>query len=370
MNKLWLILILALILVGCTATDFIDYLETYIAPTVSAPVTQEVKGESTGDWYEVYFTSPVIPFDDVYTGGIEEHLIQKIDESQNTIDLAVFEFDLDKVMEALIRAKNRGVIVRAVYDNKYTDSDPQMAELISVGIIAVPDERSASMHNKFFVFDGQCVWTGSFNISVNAAYHNNENVLYFCSPEAAENYESEFAEMFSGKFGGSSPANTPFPVFTIDGITIENYFAPEDDVMNQIISEVSAAQTSIHFMAYSFTYDDLADAMLQKMSHGVEVGGIFESFGANAPASECTTILTAGADITLDGNPDTFHHKVIIIDDSIVIVGSFNFSANATDNNDENLLIVHDSSLALAYEQEYQRMKLQSIVPVGNNCTK
>jgi phosphatidylserine/phosphatidylglycerophosphate/cardiolipin synthase-like enzyme len=327
-------------------------------------------GTSTGDWYEVYFTSPEIPFNNVFTGGIEEHLIDKIDAAQNSIDLAVYEFNLEDVTQALISAKQRGVEVRVVYDNEFSDPDPQMTELKNAGIQAVPDQRSAFMHNKFFVFDEKCIWTGSFNISVNAAYRNNENALYFCSQEAAANYTVEFSEMFSGEFGPSSPSNSPYPVFAVDGANIQNYFAPEDSVMDKVIAAVNKAQLYVHFMAFSFTDDALADAMLQKMSQGVTLGGIFESSGANTQYSECKTLLVSEADIWLDGNPRTFHHKVIIIDGKTVILGSFNFTANANESNDENLLIIQDSSLAAAYEQQFQLMKSQAVKPVGNTCQK
>ena len=117
-------------------------------------------------WYEVYFTSPKVPFDDITTGGIEDRLIDKINSSQKSIDLAVYEFDLENVTRALLAAEARGVRVRVVYDNEFSDPDPQMSELRQAGIRTIPDERSAFMHNKFFVFDGHCVWTGSFNIRV------------------------------------------------------------------------------------------------------------------------------------------------------------------------------------------------------------
>lgn len=367
--KKWHLALMALVLaiIACVSTDLN---ETYIPQTEPVPVTQEVMGESTGDWYEVYFTSPTIPFDDVYSGGIEGHLIQKTNAAQKSIDLAVYEFDLENVAQALIKADQRGVIVRIVYDNEYTDTDSQMTELVNMGIEAVPDKRSAFMHNKFFVFDEQCIWTGSFNISMNAAYRNNENALYFCSPEAATNYTTEFQEMFAYEFGPSSPSDTPYPSFTVDGASIENYFAPEDGVIDKVIAAVDKAQTYIHFMVFSFTDDALANAMLQEKNQGIALGGVFETRGANTEYSECQKLLTAGADISLDGNPGTFHHKVIIIDGTTVILGSFNFTGNANNSNDENLLIVHDSSLASAYEQEYQRMKNQSVVPSGGDCTK
>lgn len=337
--------------------------------------TEEVIGVATSvplpeTWYEVYFTDPQIPFDDVTTGGIETHLIDKINSAQKSIVLAVYEFNLENVTQALIAAKDRGVVVQVVYDDEFSDPDHQMTELKQAGIKAVPDKRSAFMHNKFFVFDNECVWTGSFNISINAAYRNNENALYFCSKEAAQNYSTEFEEMFAGQFGPSSTANTPFPVFTTQGITIENYFAPEDEVMAQIVSEVLSAKTSIHFMAFSFTSDSLGGAMLSKMENGVSVIGIFETRGADSQYSQCAPLLKNSADVTLDGNSRTFHHKVIIIDNQTVILGSFNFSNAANESNDENLLIVHDPSLAQAYEQEFQRMKEMSIQPVNNSTCK
>ena len=341
-------------------------------PTVLGSTTTNITPPppSGADWYEVYFTSPKIPFDNIYTGGIENSLIEKINLSQTSIDLAVFEFDIEAVAQALIDAEKRGVEVRVVYDNEHTDTDPQIKELIASGIQAVPDERSAYMHNKFFVFDHFCVWTGSFNISMNAAYRNNENAIFICSTDLAKNYQTEFFEMFSGQFGSSSPSDTPYPVITLNGHTIENYFAPEDEVMAKIIALINSANTSIQFMAFSFTDDSLGEAMLNKAKKGVVVEGIFETSGADTQYSECGRLLRSGLDIRLDGNPRTFHHKVIIIDAQIVIFGSFNFSSNADTQNDENLLIINDTRLAQDYINEYLRMKAQAVVPQNGLCQK
>ena len=49
-------------------------------------------------------------------------------------------------------------------------------------------------------------------------------------------------------------------------------------------------------------------------------------------------------------------HKVILIDDQIVITGSYNFSNNAKTRNDENTLIVHSPDIAAIYRQEFERV--------------
>jgi phosphatidylserine/phosphatidylglycerophosphate/cardiolipin synthase-like enzyme len=50
------------------------------------------------------------------------------------------------------------------------------------------------------------------------------------------------------------------------------------------------------------------------------------------------------------------HHKVIIIDDEIVVFGSYNFSASADERNDENILIIHNADFAGHYLTEFQRV--------------
>jgi phosphatidylserine/phosphatidylglycerophosphate/cardiolipin synthase-like enzyme len=239
---------------------------------------------------------------------------------------------------------------------------------LDAGIPGTPDERSAFMHNKFIVIDGQIVWTGSMNLTENGAFRNNNNVIVIYSPELAANYTAEFEEMFNGEFGPRSPSETPYPQIRIGSVTIENYFAPEDDVMPRIVSEIARADTSIHFMAFAFTEDTLGAAMIDRAASGVQVAGIFETRGAGTEYSECSALLQAGADVRLDGNPYTFHHKVIIIDGDTVILGSFNFSENATESNDENLLIIHDPVVAAAYEEEFNRRMAEAEPLTGDTC--
>lgn len=304
--------------------------------------------------FTVYFTSPKIPFDDITEGGIEENLIRLINKAKKTVDVAVFEFNLVNVANALVDSHQRGVTVRVVYDNQF--ADPELINtLIKAGIQVFPDNRSAFMHNKFFIVDKKYVWTGSFNITINSAYRNHENAIIICDKFLAKNYTLEFEEMVAGKFGKKSPENTT-EVMTLRGIKVENYFAPESEVMAHIIGLVETAKTYVHFLAFSFTDQRLAVALIAKVTQGVNVSGVFEKRGSSRKTSQFNRLYKKGADVRLDANPRTMHHKVIIIDGRIVIFGSYNFSSNASDVNDENLLIVHDPFLAGKYEAEFQKI--------------
>jgi phosphatidylserine/phosphatidylglycerophosphate/cardiolipin synthase-like enzyme len=50
------------------------------------------------------------------------------------------------------------------------------------------------------------------------------------------------------------------------------------------------------------------------------------------------------------------HHKVFIIDDKIVVTGSYNYSNNSENTNDENLVFVNNSAIASNYEKEFDEV--------------
>lgn len=336
----------------------------------ASPVVTEVS--ATGDWWEVYFTNPEIDENFVQTA-----LIDYINTAQNTIHIASFEFNLDAVAEALIAAQNRGVEVQWVTDDEYgiesdeDDGHGQFAMLEDAGIEVRDDHRGALMHNKFWVFDDAIVWTGSTNITVNGTLHNNNNVIVLKSRAAAQIYENEFQEMWTeDAFGPTSPSTASQQDILIDGTKVSIRFGPEDDVAVYLAELLGTAQSEIRFMAFAFTQDDMGGTILQRAEHGVDVAGIFETRGSETEYSELGYLYCAGLPVRQDGNPRTMHHKVFVIDEHIVVTGSFNFSNNADQSNDENVVIVDNAEIAAAYLSEFDRLWAEATPPDASavNC--
>jgi phosphatidylserine/phosphatidylglycerophosphate/cardiolipin synthase-like enzyme len=318
---------------------------------------------ASSDWWEVYFTDPLHVNNPAnWQGSIEGRLIDKINAAQTSIHIASFEFDLTPVAEALVAAKKRGVDVRWVTDDESglaVDEDPghgQFAMLQEAGIEVRSDDRAALMHNKFWIFDGKIAWTGSTNITVSGVFQQNNNTIVIHSPEVAAIYEREFAELWDGKYGPKSPSTVDQQSLAVNGTPIQIYFSPEDHVLDHMIPVVSSATKSIHFMAFSFTDYPLAKAMLDRASAGVDVSGVFEKVGSETDSSELHTFFCAKVPARQDGNPKFLHDKVIIVDNRLVISGSFNFSTNATESNDENVMIIDNPQIANLYTQEFQRV--------------
>jgi phosphatidylserine/phosphatidylglycerophosphate/cardiolipin synthase-like enzyme len=82
---------------------------------------------------------------------------------------------------------------------------------------------------------------------------------------------------------------------------------------------------------------------------------VFEKSQINK-LSEIFRLEDAGILVRNDTNTAMMHHKVAIIDGSIVLIGSFNWSSSADEDNNENLLVIRSSELASALEQEFRRI--------------
>jgi phosphatidylserine/phosphatidylglycerophosphate/cardiolipin synthase-like enzyme len=337
-----LLILISILLSGCLE------LPTLLPPTEISPPT---------GWNTVYFTDPTRPDASLFRGGPDTALATAIDRASLSVDMAIYDINLWSIRDSLVAAKRRGVTVRVVTESDNMD-EPEINDLVGAGISVLGDRREGLMHNKFTVIDRQEVWTGSMNYTTTDAYLNNNNLLRLRSTQLAENYTREFEEMFiDDLFGPDKRPDTPNPVITINGVQVENYFSPDDNVADQIVGEINAAKQSIYFLAFSFTSDPLAEAIIARFQNGVTVRGVMEETQAESNiGGNYKQFISSGINVRLDGNPRNMHHKVIIIDKQTVITGSYNFSSSAENRNDENVVIIHDADLAAKYLAEFEKI--------------
>ncbi|NUM45382.1 MAG: phospholipase [Anaerolineales bacterium] len=318
-------------------------------PTVSASLQNQ-----TGPWYAIYFTDRTL---DGFSGGPDEPLVEAIEAAQLSVDVAAYDLSLWSVRDALLHAHDRGLSVRVVLEADNADRE-EVQQLIAAGIPVVVDtSEDGWMHDKFVILDRQGVWTGSMNFTLNDGYRNDNNLIWLGSAEVAEVYRAEFEEMFGGGlFGAESPREVGGRSFTVSGSNVEVWFSPDDGVSARIVELINAAEVSIHFLAFSFTSNDIADAILARAEAGVLVQGVFDEGQLENPGGEFARMLTEGLDVRLDANPDKLHHKFIVIDGRVVITGSYNFSVSAEVRNDENVVVIFSEEVARVYLEEVQRV--------------
>ena len=200
------------------------------------------------------------------------------------------------------------------------------------------------------------------NFTINGAYRNNNNLARIHSAALAQNYLTEFEEMFiDDQFGPGSPSNTPFKIIEEGSTRIETFFSPDDGTAFRLVELISQAKENVLFLAYSFTSDDLANALIERHLAGVRVAGVMEQYQYESNiGTEFDKLKDAGIDVRLDGNRNNMHHKVIIIDEAMVITGSYNFSRSAEERNDENTLIIYNPEIAAAFIAEFNKLHSQA----------
>ncbi|HBG75039.1 MAG: hypothetical protein A2X25_04465 [Chloroflexi bacterium GWB2_49_20] len=370
MRRIVPILVLSIILIGCEPSSISNFGST---PTWKTPAHGVIDGSilpsvtpvfsqaDTAKDIEVYFSDPLHRIEGEYRGGPDEYLVQAINAAKVSVDIAIYNIDLWSIRDALLDAFHRGLQVRIVMESdNLTDDVPQ--ELKTAGIYILGDRREGLMHNKFVILDRQDVWTGSMNLTIGSAYYDNNNLIHLHSVELAEDYLTEFDEMFvRDMFGTDVVPETPHPQVMVGDILVEVYFSPDDGVAEHIVDLVSHAQESIYFMVYSFTSNDIGAAIIERDQAGIYVEGVMEAEQIKSnTGTEYDPFIQVGINVYKDVNSGLMHHKVIIIDHNIVITGSYNLSKNAETNNDENIVVIHSLEIAEKYLQEFDRVSAQA----------
>ena len=345
----WLAFLILTMMVGICHSGCLPEPPAWLEPL---PTTTPAGNDSPDQLYSIFFTAPA---NDEFKGGPDRFLADALDQARSQIDAALYDLNLWSIRNALVRAHQRGVQVRLVVESDSLER-PEIQDLINAGIPLVEDEGEGLMHNKFIIIDGIDVWTGSMNLTVNGAYRHLNNLVRLRSTSLAENFTVEFEEMFlESYFGETILENTPHPDFTVNGIRIETYFSPDDGTAERLIELILSAQESIDLMYYSFTSDPIADAILSQANQGIQIRCVLDDYQERTGlGGEYQRLRSLGLDVYLDNHPEKLHHKVMIIDQDIVVTGSYNLTRSAETWNDENTLIIHDGNFAEIFLGEFE----------------
>ena len=311
-------------------------------------------------WWHLYFTSP--GHESAKNINPEDALIGSISKARKSFYGAFYDITSKPVIKELINAHRNGIDIKLVIE-KDNLKKKETRELVNAGVPIVTDDRRALMHNKFAVIDGRIVWTGSYNLTYNDAHKNNNNAIVIESEDVADMYMAEFKEMFDYKIFGNKKEYRIFPSINkkkyfakIGDTDINVYFSPDDNIERIILERLKKAKKSVYFLAFSFTSNRLGEEMVTLRKKGIAVYGVIEKIGSDTKESEYVKLKLEGVQAKLDKNRNRMHHKVIIIDESLVITGSYNFSKNANEKNDENIIILNNRDIAGLYIDEFKRL--------------
>ena len=320
---------------------------------------------------------------------LEKVIIEFIDQSEHTLDVAVQEIDNPRIAAALDRAARRKrpgtdrfIRVRLVTEGDYLKEDKPVdppdkkvsldvnrkhfVTLLRGAVDAKIDFNPRIFHHKFIIRDQgesrEAVLTGSTNFTTTGTHRNLNHVVILHDIGVAAAYQSEFDQLRVGIFGARSPKLTSTDPLTLDieGSPVQIMFSPDHNPELRIVNEILKAQTSVHFMMFTFAKSTtIDDALITKLKGGnFDVVGVLDGGQSAHKWSPHKTLLNEGARLRRETLPNRgkLHHKVIVLDDQTVIGGSFNFTGPANRYNDENLFLVRDPDVAAFFKAEVKRV--------------
>ncbi len=275
----------------------------------------------------------------------------------------------------------------------------QNAKIPLIDDTADGSKGSGLMHHKFILIDNRFVIVTSANFTLSGIHGdysnydslgNVNNLIKIDSVELADIFTKEFNLMwgdgvggkFDSKFGLQKPTRDFQQVsFGNNKVTIN--FSPTSptklwiDSSNGLIGKtLNSAVNSIDSALFVFSAQRLSNILETRHEEKVKIRTLLEpdfayrfySEGLDmtgvALSNKCkyeldnqpwkSPINTVGVPLLTSG--DLLHHKYAVVDKSIVITGSHNWTEAANKGNDETVLVIENPQVAAHYAREFERL--------------
>ena len=206
-------------------------------------------------------------------------------------------------------------------------------------IIVHEGNRRGLMHHKFCVLNNTHLILGSANPTDNDFFNNHNNVLLIKSSRQVERYTAEFNRL--------SGVNYNYP----SNLDLKSYFCPYHSCQDVILNILNSAEESVFVLSFTFTDHDIARSLVRKNLKGLDVKVVTDNFQNKQYWVE-PFLSKNSIDVKVNtGNIQ--HNKVFIIDDDIVITGSYNPTRAAHTINNENLLVIENEQVNIIYKEYF-----------------
>jgi phosphatidylserine/phosphatidylglycerophosphate/cardiolipin synthase-like enzyme len=304
--------------------------------------------------------------------------------ARKSLLVAVQELDSRAVAEALLAAKARKIRVSVLLEGNYlvedkAPADPWLgaganeenrvihAALLRAGVDVVTDLNPALFHQKFVVRDADAadggapaVLTGSANFTLTdtgknpvlvhgagpQVGNNLNHVVVLRGKQIAELYRAEFARLRSGTFGELHERVEPKPrELTLGRMRIKPLFAPRHGPEMEIMKQMLKASERIDFAMFTFARSSGIDDAMFRLAGSLPIRGVLDRGQGVQKWAATQDLLARGVELRQNKagtGVRKVHHKLMVVDRRLTIVGSFNYTATANMLNDENIIVIGD----------------------------
>lgn len=316
--------------------------------------------------------------------SLEDVIVDFINGTKKYLDIAVQELDNRAIAQAILDAKWRGVSVRMFLEQDYLRSDKlptvkalgteteeqalERAQWREGGDLQVNREILVSLlrstidvkadynpdifHQKFIIRDYRkgamatsALLSGSCNFTETDCHANLNHIVVFHDSRTCRAYQVEFDQIRSGQFGRGMHGEVP-KAYNLGGVPVRILFAPDHTPELELVKQMLKCEDRLDFAIFTFAGSSaIDDAMVMLRAAKRRIKGVLDP-GQGAQWWAATEWLhECGIKVYLPQKTDNFpirklHHKLMVIDEHIVVAGSMNYTAPANEYNDENIFVM------------------------------
>ena len=321
---------------------------------------------------------------------LESIIVNFVGQAETCLDVAVQELDNKRIAQAILDAMYRGVDVRMFMEQDYLKADkppkPQkktheteedalrraqweerhpnrdaktnreiLAALLRCGADVKADLNPNIFHQKFVVRDyrdgrsqgNPALLTGSTNFTWTGTHRNLNHVIVFNDYRICRTYADEFAELMGGTFGRLNPRSHDEPkTVNLNGVPVQILFAPDHAPELEIIKQMLKCTERVDFAIFTFSGSSgIDDAMVMLRRAKLSIRGVLDGGQGKRDWAATHWLHNEGIDVRFADKVrmpglGKLHHKLMVIDNHILVAGSMNYTRPANLYNDENIFVI------------------------------
>jgi phosphatidylserine/phosphatidylglycerophosphate/cardiolipin synthase-like enzyme len=300
--------------------------------------------------------------------------------AKSTLELALYDVRLPDptgsiVADELRAASSRGVVTRLLYNvdsgrpseiHPPPRTRPEILAELPIEARPVPGVPDL-MHHKYAIRDGEAVWAGSANWTIDS-WTRQENVLAIIeNREIAGRFRQNFEELWSHPEVDRSGKVDPEPV-DVEGVPVTAWFTPGhgEQLSQRIATAIGESRSRVRIASPVITSGPILGTLAELADKGgrdiagvvdgPQTATVFRQWAENGHTAWKISLLAAtlhklpfSAKPSTPWTPDSelhdFMHAKLTVADDVVFLGSFNLSRSG-EQNAESVLEIHDAALA------------------------
>lgn len=268
---------------------------------------------------------------------LRQTIATAISSAKKSVLLLIYTLTDKEIISSLKHKRSEQVPVKVIVDGQ---ASPYADQKLGPDIQTIKRIGKGIMHQKILLVDNSKIWIGSANMTGESLQMHGNLIIGLESQALGEMIRTK-ADGFPQEGKGPSLLHRDF---LIGNQHLEMWFLPDDkEAVNRIKQLIRSAQKTIKIAMFTWTRLDFAQEIANVVLRGVKVQAVIDNHSGQGTSIKVVRKLKKnGIAVRLSSGSGLLHHKLMIIDDHLLITGSANWTKAAFNVNDDCFIVLHD----------------------------